>query len=166
MSDRDTDEEPEPLPHDAGVPVEVAPPAGAPTDEPAPDGAARPSVAGRTTGWREELVGSAGATAVVGVWLVLSPEALGYGPGDATWNPVACGVLVVVFSLARLFGPWRMRALGVVLFAVGAWLAASSFLFDAPIGGQWNQALMGGIVAVVSLIGLAASQRGQELNQG
>jgi len=137
-----------------------------PADELAPDGAASPSVTTRTTGWRDELLGTAFATTVVGVWLVFSPEALGYGPGDASWNPVVGGVLVTVFSIARVIGPWQTRALSVVLFVVGGWLAVSSFMFDAPIEGQWNQGLFGGIVALLSLIGLAGAQRGRELNHG
>jgi hypothetical protein len=163
MSEHTERSQPEVLPHEAGMPEDAAPPADAPPDEPAPDGAARPSVAPRTWGWREEALGTALVTAAVGVWLAASPEALGYGEGDATWNPLIFGILVAVFSVARALGPWRSLALGVILFALGAWLAASSFVLDAPPAGQLNQAGFGGVVALLSLIGLAGSQRGREL---
>ena len=156
--------EPEVVPHEAGAPEDAEAPIDAPADEPAPYGAARPSVAPRTLGWRDEAVGTALVTAVVGVWLIFSPEALGYGPGDASWNPVVCGVLIVVFSIGRLVVSWRSRALGLILFVIGAWLVVSAFLLDAPPAGQLNQAGFGGIVALLSLIGIAGAQRGRELN--
>ena len=164
MSEQPRPTEPEVVPHEAGVPQDVAPPPDAPPDESAPDGAARPSVAPRVLGWRDETVGTALVTLVIGIWLVFSPEALGYGPDDATVNVVVCGVLVVVFSVARLLGPWQSRTLGLLLVIVGAWLAVSSFLLDAPIQGQWNQGLFGLIIAMLSVVGLAGSERGRELN--
>lgn len=164
MSERGENTEPDVIPHEAGMPADAAPPAGAPADEPAPDGAARPSVAPRVMGWRDETLGTALITFVVGIWLIFSPEALGYGPGDATLNPVICGVLVAVLSIGRVIGSWRSLALGVILFAIGAWLTISAFIFEAPPGGQLNQAGFGGIIALISLIGLAGSQRGRELN--
>jgi len=164
MSEREAPSEPESVPHEAGAPIDAVASADLPADEPAPDGASRPSVAPRTMGWRDETVGTALSTAVVGIWLVFSPEALGYGPGDATWNPVVGGVLVAFFSIARLFMSWRSLALGLILFLIGAWLAVSAFIFDAPVQGQLNQGSFGGVVALLSLIGLAGAQRGRELN--
>ena len=136
----------------------------APSDEPAPDGATRPSVAPRATGWREEALGTALASAAVGVWLIFSPEALGYAPEDAAWNPVVCGVLIVVFSIARAMRPQIYVPLTLITLVIGAWLAISAFILDAPPAGQWNQAAFGAIVALLSLVGLAGAQRGQELN--
>ena len=164
MSEQRSATEPEDLPHEAGVPQDVAPPADTPPDEPAPEGGARPSVAPRATGWRDEAVGTALVTAAVGIWLIFSPEALGYAPEDASWNPIVCGVLIVVFSIARATGRWSPGALGLITFVIGVWLAISAFILDAPLAGQWNQASFGSIVALLSLIGLAGIQRGQELN--
>ncbi len=164
MSEQRGNSEPEVVPHEAGVPLDAAPPADEPPDEPAPAGAARPSVAPRSTGWRDLAVGTALATAVVAIWLIVSPEALGYAPDDAAWNPVVCGVLVLVFSIARLARPALAQPLALITFAIGAWLAISAFIFDAPPAGQWNQGGFGAIVAVLSLVGLAGVQRGRELN--
>jgi SPW repeat len=164
MSERADSPKPDELPHDAGLPPDAKPTADTPPDEPAPEGAARPSVAPRTTGWREEAMGTALAAAAMGIWLIVSPAALDYASDDAAWNPVVCGALVVVFSLARATGRWSPWALAVITFVIGVWLAISAFLLDAPIGGQWNQAAFGSIVALLSLVGLAGLQRGRELN--
>lgn len=164
MSTPESSNEPVEPPSEVGAPTDTAPPLGEPADESAPDGAARPSVATRSFGWRSETLATAMVTAVVSVWLIFSPEALGYGPGDATWNPVVSGVFVLVLSVGRIFTSWRSRVLGLILFVAGAWLAVSSFLFDAPVGGQLNQGSFGGVIALLSLIGLAGSQRGTELN--
>jgi predicted permease len=109
-------------------------------------------------------MGTALAAAAVGIWLIVSPAALDYASDDAAWNPVVCGVLVVVFSLARATGRWSPWALAVITFVIGVWLAISAFLLEAPIGGQWNQAGFGSIIALLSLVGLAGLQRGRELN--
>jgi hypothetical protein len=164
MSERTQTAQPEVLPHEAGVPQDAAPPAGAPPDEPAPAGAARPSVAPRARGWRDEAAGTALVSAAVGIWLIFAPEALGYGPEDAAWNPVVCGVLIVVFSIARVLSPRNYSVLTLITFVIAVWLAISAFILDAPPAGQWNQAGFGAIVALLSLIGLAGAQRGKELN--
>ena len=164
MSEQRGTTEPEVVPHEAGLPQDADLPPDAPADEPAPHGAARPSVAPRPTGWRDQAVGTALVTTAVGLWLIASPEALGYAPDDASWNPIVCGVLIVVFSAARLFRPQIARALALLTFVIGAWLAVSAFILDAPPGGQLNQAGFGSIVAVLSLVGLAGVQRGRELN--
>lgn len=153
-----------PLPSEAEMPEDAAPPLDEPSDEPAALGVTRPSVAERAHNWRDELVGTALLTAAIGVWIMLSPEALGYGPGDATANTVVGGALVLVFSIARLITSYRGLAIGVILFALGAWLFVSALLYDAPVGGQYNQASFGAGVALLSIVGLAGAQRGRELN--
>ncbi len=163
MAERDAPAEPETLPTEVGMPVDAAAPADEPADEPAPDGYTRPSVAPRSMGWRDESFATALITAIIALWLIVSPEALGYGAGDASWNPVVSGALVLVLSIARLMSSWRTLALGVILFVLGAWLSISAFLLDAPVSGQWNQASFGGGVALLSIVGLAGAQRGREL---
>lgn len=98
------------------------------------------------------------------LWLIASPLVFDYGEGDASWNPVACGVAVGLLAILRLTGAWRSRALSFLNVAVGTWLAASAFVLEAPIGGRWNQGLLGGIVIVLALIGLWGTQRGRELH--
>jgi hypothetical protein len=164
MSERLDVPDQEATPHEAGLPADAKPPADTPSEEPAPDGAARPTVAPRGTGWRDQFVGSALVCAAVGIWLIASPEALGYAPEDASWNPMVCGALIVFFSIARLVRPEIAKVLGLITFVLGAWLAVSAFILDAPPGGQWNQAGFGSIVALLSLVSLAGLQRGSELN--
>lgn len=142
------------------------PPADVPdqVEERAPEGLPRASVAPRGAGWREQLLGAEAALLAVGAWLVASPFAFDYRPGDAAWVPVAGGVLVGALAIIRVTGAWRARSLSAASIAVGCALAASAPLVEAPIGGAWNQGLMGGIVVVLALIGLAGTARGRELH--
>ena len=158
MTDRETSVDSE-----ASGPADATSPADAPPRGSAPSGAQRPSVAPRAHGWRDQLVATGLSSAAIGAWLVVSPVVLGYQDGDTVWNPVVSGVVVVVLSAGRVVGPWRTRAIGLILFAVGAWLALSAFLFEAPPAGQWNQASFGAAVALLALVGLAGAQRGREL---
>ncbi len=167
MSDEARQSEPEVVPHEAGAPPDAVATVDTPADEPAPDGAARPSVAPRPSGWRDETVGTAMVTFIVGIWLVFSPEALGYAADDATVNIVVCGVLVSVFSLARLIGPWRSRTLGhhhLPHRRVAGRLVV-------PPGGANRRAVEPGALRPRSSpcfrwSGSPASERGRELNPG
>lgn len=135
-----------------------------PAEERAATGAPRASVAPRAAGWREQLLGAESVLVLAGAWLVVSPLVFGYGEGEAAWIPIAGGALVVLLAILRLTGAWRSRALSALHVATGALLAASAPLLEAPIGGALNQGLMGGIVMVLALIGLAGTQRGRELH--
>jgi hypothetical protein len=44
---------------------------------------------------------------IAGIWLIISPFVLGYGSGDAYWNPIVFGAIVAVVALARLGGAYR-----------------------------------------------------------
>jgi SPW repeat len=75
--------------------------------------------------WRQDVVGVSGIVALLGLWLVLSPLILDYGAGDATWNPVVCGVAAIVLALSQPIRATRSATPGLLLIAIGAWLFAS-----------------------------------------
>lgn len=135
-----------------------------PAEEPATAGAPRASVAPRGAGWRDQVLGADAVVALAGLWLIASPLVFDYRPEHVALNPMLAGIVVALLAIMRMTGAWRSRALALLNVAVGLWLTASAFLFEAPIGGQWNQALMGGIVVLVALVGMAGAQRGRELH--
>jgi hypothetical protein len=144
----------------------VEPPPGdvaLPAAEPAPEGAARASVAPRGR-WREEVLGAEASILLVSVWLILSPLVIDYGEGQDAWIPMVGGAIAGVLVILRITVAWRSRLLGVITFLVGVALLASAPWVEAPIAGQWNQGLGGAIVLVLALIGLAGTQRGRELH--
>jgi hypothetical protein len=88
---------------------------------------------------RDEAMSASGLNVIAGIWLIISPFVLGYGGGDAYWNPIVFGAIVAVVALARLGGAyratwlastarasWNEWILGVVVFVLGAWSAAAS----------------------------------------
>jgi hypothetical protein len=134
-----------------------------PAEEPVPEGAPPASVAARG-GWRQELLGAEFTILLVSAWLIVSPLVIDYGEGQDAWVPVAGGAIAAALAIFRITGGWLNRPLGVLTVFVGVALLVSSPWVEAPVAGQWNQGLVGAIVIVLALIGLAGTQRGRELH--
>jgi hypothetical protein len=66
---------------------------------------------------------------LVGLWLVMSPFALGYGEVGSQItghvNDILSGSVVVVVSLVGMMAPREAPWAGPVLFAAGCWVAAT-----------------------------------------
>lgn len=97
---------------------------------------------------------------LLGLWLVVSPFALGYGV-VGTWftghgNEVVTGIVVVVVALTGAMAPADARWSGPVLVAAGAWLAAAPWLIGYrdqvdPTAATVNDLVVGGAVALVGV---------------
>ena len=94
--------------------------------------------------WRDWLM------LLLGVWLLISPFALGYAAAQAgmlaVWNPVIVGVAVIVFAIAvlrktQMWEEWT-------LLLLGAWLIVSPFILGyAGINvALWNSIIVGLLV--------------------
>lgn len=152
---------PEPARPDVAVlPADVP----APADEDATASVPQASATPGRAGWRSQILGAETALAVVGLWLIASGVVLDYPADSDAWNPLVTGALVALLAILRLTGAWVVRSLSLLSIALGAWLCASAFLLEAPVAGQWNQGLMGGIVVLLSLVALEGTQRGRELH--
>ena len=147
-------------------PIAEQPPPGdvaLPAEEPVPAGAPRASVAPRGA-WRQEVLGAEATIILLSAWLIVSPLVIDYGEGQDAWVPVAGGAVAAALAIFRITGAWRSRLLGVCSTIVGVALLASAPLVEAPVAGRWNQGLIGGILIVLALIGLAGAERGRELH--
>lgn len=89
---------------------------------------------------------------LLGIWLIVSPWALGYlADTTAAWNAYAVGIVVVVAAAATLvaFHRWE-EWINVVL---GAWLIVSPFVLGQT--GQttvmWNQIVTGILIGGLAL---------------
>ncbi|MGE5547366.1 MAG: SPW repeat protein [Solirubrobacterales bacterium] len=89
---------------------------------------------------------------LIGVWLFISPWALGYSTtGAASWNSWVFGVVVAAIALAALiqFARWE-EWLNV---AAGLWLVVSPWVMgfadqQVPV---WNHVTVGLLVAALAL---------------
>jgi hypothetical protein len=64
------------------------------------------------------------ASLLLGVWLILSPFALGFaGAGAATWLTVALGVSVIVFAVEGFVIPSYLEEWGEILIGVALVMA-------------------------------------------
>jgi SPW repeat len=86
---------------------------------------------------------------IAGIWLIISPWVIGYDSGDATWNPIVFGALVVVFALGRIAMPARTAALSALNAVIGVWLR----------GAQWSQTYAHGTFATTPGSPAVSSQR-------
>lgn len=89
---------------------------------------------------------------VLGLWLVVSPWALGYATQTApAWNAYVLGVIIAVAAIAALvaFHTWE-EWVSVVL---GAWLVVSPWIlgFTSLTAAFWNQIVVGLVVGVLAL---------------
>ena len=62
----------------------------------------------------------------LGVWLFISPWALGYANSTAAWNAYVLGAAIVVFAAAAAYMPHAWEE--VVNSLLGVWLIASPFV--------------------------------------
>jgi hypothetical protein len=89
---------------------------------------------------------------VLGVWLVLSPWALGFvAETRPTWNAWILGVIIAVAAIAALFAfqeweEWVNAVLGLWLI-VSPWVLGYSAMVAAAM---WNQVVVGLIVAALA----------------
>jgi SPW repeat len=89
---------------------------------------------------------------VLGLWLIVSPWALGFVADQTpTWNAWVVGVVIAVAALAALiaFNKWEEWVEAVL----GAWLIVSPYLlgFSAQMNGTWNQVIVGIIVGGLAI---------------
>jgi hypothetical protein len=85
---------------------------------------------------------------VLGPWLLFSTWLWPHGR-DARTNTLLVGMLMMGFGAVSLYVPWLRGVLGVL----GAWLAVSTLVVGHVMpAAMWNDALVGFVMVVVSLI--------------
>src|SRR5947208_3464003 len=89
---------------------------------------------------------------VLGVWLVVSPWALGFvGDYAPTWNTWVVGVIIAIAAIAALvsFNRWEEWVNAVL----GVWLALSPLIFGfgSLMYPAWNHVIVGAIVAILAI---------------
>jgi hypothetical protein len=117
---------------------------------PVPDEADLGSARARTSA-RDGAVAGA-LNVVAGIWLIISPWVLGYGHGDAKWNPVVFGAIAAAIGLIRVIGGCASAPLGLVNAVIGVWIFVSGFWLATTNAAQWNSWILGAIVFVLGLV--------------
>jgi SPW repeat-containing protein len=112
----------------------------------------------RARGWREAVMGLSGLNVLAGIWLIISPWVLGYGSGDAWWNPVVCGAIVTILAFVRAAGDVRADGAAIVNMLVGIWLFVSAWWLASSSQASWNVWILGLVVFFLALFSLAASR--------
>ncbi|CAN5566808.1 hypothetical protein BH10ACT11_BH10ACT11_16520 [soil metagenome] len=103
----------------------------------------------------ETLAGTWAFVVLVGIWLLLTPLAIDFGRGDSDLNVLLVGALAIAIGVMG-FIRIEPKLLNRGVFALGVWLAASAgWLADSGTV-RLNSLLMGLILVILSLVGLAA----------
>jgi hypothetical protein len=102
---------------------------------------------------KQTPTGAGWVNLLLGVWVVISPFALGLSRSTAaTWNNIAVGVAIVLLVLVSGWGNGTLLALVVPL---GAWLFASPFVLGfSKTAFLWNNV----ILAFALIVGAAISE--------
>ncbi|WP_158853461.1 SPW repeat domain-containing protein [Saccharothrix deserti] len=105
---------------------------------------------------------------VLGLWLVVSPFALGYGI-VGNWltghsNEVVTGIVVVVAGLIGAMAPADARWAGPVTAAAGVWLAAAPWSIGYrdhvdPTAATVNDLAVGSSIAVLGMVAAVVTRR-------
>ena len=116
-----------------------------------------------TTRWQDSV------NFLLGLWLILSPWALGYSATEAAlWNAIVLGLVIGALAIAALveFRPWEEW----LDMALGAWLVISPWLlgFGTTVTGvaggafaaTWNFVVVG--VLTIALAAWALAERRDE----
>ncbi len=102
------------------------------------------------------------ATLVVGIWMVISPWALGYHAETvAMANALIVGIAIGVCSMIELSAPrpWEEW----LMLAAGIWLVISPWVlrFSHHAAAAWDSALAGAAVVILTLWALSQLRAAQ-----
>ena len=88
---------------------------------------------------------------ILGIWLMTSPPALGYG-GDLALSDYASGALIIVFSVLAFVPSLNTYARWAVCF-VGIWLMFAPLVFWTPSAAAYlNDTLVGALVVAFAVL--------------
>jgi predicted anti-sigma-YlaC factor YlaD len=71
---------------------------------------------------------------ILGIWVAISPLALGFVRRSAIWNNIVLGVIILMVAL---LSGWRNGAIAGLLVVLGVWLFTSPFVL-----GYWKPAFL------------------------
>ncbi|MBU2886536.1 NAD-dependent epimerase/dehydratase family protein [Gilvimarinus agarilyticus] len=85
-------------------------------------------------------------TIALGLWLIASPEAMGYGDAPLAISDRICGVLLALFGTMAI--SWRLRAVRWASVLVGLWLMFAPLVFWTPSAGAYLNGTVMGMLAI------------------
>ena len=101
---------------------------------------------------------TSGINLILGLWLLISPWAIGYIAKESRLNEVIVGAVIFVLSWIRLVNRSRTGVPSWLNFLIGIWLIIAPFVMHyMTMGQKWNSIVVGIIVA---LLGIASGTAG------
>lgn len=130
-----------------------------PTEDPATVVEERHAVpaAGPRLDWRRGFLVSDGLLILLGLWLVVSPSVVSYGPGDEKWLPVVAGALVASAAVSALAGIAPRPVAAWAIFGIAAGLFVAGLALADSTAASWNAAAGGALAAFLAIVAAAAN---------
>jgi len=96
---------------------------------------------------------ASGINVLAGIWLIISPWVLGFGPHPAAiWNTVILGIVVLLFALSAMSsiysGPSWWNVLFGIWLIIAPWVLGFAYLSTATT----NSVVLGIIVGILGLV--------------
>jgi hypothetical protein len=102
---------------------------------------------------------TSGLNALLGLWLIVAPFALGYLEPAARWNDILVGIVIASLAALRAFGRPAAPAWSWTNVALGVWLLIAPFLLSYNTSAAlWNDVVVGLIVVVLGWWSARASR--------
>ncbi|MFC4852819.1 SPW repeat protein [Actinophytocola glycyrrhizae] len=119
----------------------------------------------------DDSFGSSAASAVTflaGVWLIVSPFALGHtatgGEFGGYWNDVTVGIVIALLALVRAVAPREVPWFSMVNIALGGWLILAPWVLaynegaDA-VAATTNDMIVGAVVVLAAAVSVVLTFR-------
>jgi hypothetical protein len=105
---------------------------------------------------RSSVYGPSGIIVLVGLWLIVSPWALGEEPTfqrDVV-SVIIAGMFIALLAAGNVWGAAGSRVLSWIIAALGAWVAAAPFLFGyaSDTRWTWSSVISGVIVCALGIV--------------
>jgi hypothetical protein len=105
---------------------------------------------------RSSAYGPSGIIVLVGLWLIVSPWALGVEPTfqrDVV-SVIISGMFIALLAAGNVWGAARSPVLSWIIAALGAWVAAVPFLFGyaSDTRWTWSSVISGVIVCALGIV--------------
>jgi hypothetical protein len=105
----------------------------------------------RSADRRSAVSFASAANIVLGLWLAISPWAIGFITAAVLWNNLIVGIALIAVAGMRYAVRDRVAVPGWVNVVLGGWLIIAPFIFSYTlVGATWNSIIVGALAVILA----------------